>query len=88
MRSSTILLLSLRSLAHETIKNLVLAGVGRLIIMDDGVVTEEDLGSGFLFRENDGAVGKSVSLLKVEHAFNQSANRSCSPSNQIPESFG
>lgn len=60
MRSSTILLLSLRSLAHETIKNLVLAGVGRLIVMDDGVVTEEDLGSGFLFRENDGAVGTNV----------------------------
>nr|WRH23631.1 ThiF family [Naematelia aurantialba] len=58
MRSSTVLLLSLRSLAHETIKNLVLAGIGRLIIMDDGVVTETDLGGGFLFREEDGAVGQ------------------------------
>ncbi|EIW67621.1 hypothetical protein TREMEDRAFT_45154 [Tremella mesenterica DSM 1558] len=58
MRSSTVLLLSLRSVAHETIKNLVLAGIGRLIIMDDGVVTPEDLGGGFLFREEDGAVGK------------------------------
>lgn len=63
MRSSTILLLSLRSLAHETIKNLVLAGIGRLIIMDDGKVTEEDLSSGFLFREEEGAVGKLVSSL-------------------------
>lgn len=61
MRSSTVLVLSLRSLAHETIKNLVLAGIGTLIVMDDGVVTEEDLGSGFLFREEDGAMGKSVS---------------------------
>nr|ODN89338.1 SUMO activating enzyme [Cryptococcus depauperatus CBS 7855] len=59
MRSSTVLVISLRSLAHETIKNLVLAGIGRLIIADSGVVTEEDLGSGFLFREEDGAVGKS-----------------------------
>ncbi|ORY31798.1 hypothetical protein BCR39DRAFT_80560 [Naematelia encephala] len=58
MRSSTVLLLSLRSLAHETIKNLVLAGIGRLIIMDDGLVMEADLGGGFLFREEDGAVGK------------------------------
>ncbi|KAL7420465.1 E1 ubiquitin-activating protein aos1 [Cryptotrichosporon argae] len=57
MRSATVLVLSLRSLAHETIKNLVLAGIGRLIVMDDGVVTEEDLGSGFLFREEEGAVG-------------------------------
>lgn len=61
MRGSTILLLSLRSLAHETIKNLVLAGIGRLIIMDDGKVTEEDLAGGFLFREEDGAVGMLVS---------------------------
>ncbi|WWD18792.1 hypothetical protein CI109_103247 [Kwoniella shandongensis] len=58
MRSSTVLILSLRSLAHETIKNLVLAGIGRLIIADDGVVEEEDLGTGFLFREEEGAVGK------------------------------
>jgi hypothetical protein len=69
MRSSTVLILSLRSLAHETIKNLVLAGIGRLIIMDDGTVTEEDLGGGFLFREEDGAVGKPVSgLLAGYHA--------------------
>jgi ubiquitin-like 1-activating enzyme E1 A len=61
MRSATILVLCLRSLAHETIKNLVLAGIGRLIIMDDGNVTEEDLGSGFLFREEDQVVGKPVS---------------------------
>lgn len=61
MRSSTVLVLSLRSLAHETIKNLVLAGIGRLIVMDDGVVTEEDLGGGFLFREEEGAVGQEVS---------------------------
>lgn len=61
MRSSTVLVLSLRSLAHETIKNLVLAGIGRLIVMDDGVVTEEDLGGGFLFREEEGAVGREVS---------------------------
>lgn len=63
MRSSTILLLSLRSLAHETIKNLVLAGIGRLIIMDDGKVTEEDLSGGFLFREEEGAVGQLVGLV-------------------------
>ncbi|ORX37063.1 hypothetical protein BD324DRAFT_624649 [Kockovaella imperatae] len=58
MRSSTVLLLSLRSLAHETIKNLVLAGIGRLIVMDDGAVTVDDLGTGFLFREEEGAVGQ------------------------------
>ena len=61
MRNSTVLILSLRSLAHETIKNLVLAGIGRMIVMDGGSVTEEDLGAGFFFREEEGAVGKEVS---------------------------
>ena len=65
MRSSTVLILSLRSLAHETIKNLVLAGIGRMIVMDDEVVTEEDLGGGFLFREEEGAVGKEVSFCEI-----------------------
>lgn len=60
MRSSTVLIISLRGVSHEIIKNLVLAGIGKLIVMDGGLVTEEDLGSGFLFREEDGAVGKQV----------------------------
>jgi hypothetical protein len=62
MRSSTILVLTLRSLAQETIKNLVLAGVGRLIVMDDAEVAAEDFGAGLLFREGDGDAGKKVSI--------------------------
>lgn len=93
MRSSTILLLSLRSLAHETIKNLVLAGVGRLIVMDDGKVTEEDLGTGFLFRENDGAVGKDVRRAlfwryRPLTTFLNAEDRSRPASNQVVEPFG
>ncbi|GHJ89431.1 hypothetical protein NliqN6_5833 [Naganishia liquefaciens] len=67
MRSSTILILTLRALAQETIKNLVLAGVGRLIVMDDQKVSEVDLGAGLLFREEDGDVGK----MRVEAALPQ-----------------
>ncbi len=62
MRSSTILILNLRSLAQETIKNLVLAGVGRLIVMDDRDVTEDDFGAGLLFREGEGHLGKKVCM--------------------------
>ncbi|KAJ9107192.1 hypothetical protein QFC19_002852 [Naganishia cerealis] len=46
------------ALSQEAIKNLVLAGVGRLIVMDDQSVSEQDLGAGLLFREEDGDVGK------------------------------
>jgi hypothetical protein len=63
MRSSTILILTLRALSQETIKNLVLAGVGRLIVMDDADVSERDFGAGLLFREGKGDVGKKVGVV-------------------------
>lgn len=58
MRNGTILVVNLKGVAHETIKNIVLAGIGTLICYDSGAVGEEDLGAGFLFREED--VGKKV----------------------------
>jgi ubiquitin-like 1-activating enzyme E1 A len=60
MRSATILVVSLRGVATEAIKNIVLAGIGRLIIIDEENVMEEDLGAGFFFRDED--VGRKVSF--------------------------
>ena len=77
MRNSTVLLISLKGIAHEAIKNLVLAGIGRLIVMDDGLVTEEDLGHGFLFREEDGAVGMRVSAVSLERLSCAGAGKWC-----------
>jgi len=56
MRNATILVFRLRGTATEAIKNIVLAGIGRLVIADTDNVTEEDLGTGFFFRDDD--VGK------------------------------
>ncbi|KAG6833427.1 hypothetical protein H0H87_006793 [Tephrocybe sp. NHM501043] len=56
MRNATILVVRLKGTATEAIKNMVLAGIGKLIIVDGEKVTEEDLGAGFLFRDED--VGK------------------------------
>ncbi|KAI0051118.1 hypothetical protein FA95DRAFT_1554933 [Auriscalpium vulgare] len=56
MRNASILVVKLRGLATETIKNIVLAGIGKLTIVDGENVSEEDLGAGFFFREDD--VGK------------------------------
>jgi len=58
MRNATILVLKLKGVATEVIKNIVLAGIGTLIIADDEDVSGEDLGAGFFFREED--VGKKV----------------------------
>jgi ubiquitin-like 1-activating enzyme E1 A len=60
MRSATILVVRLRGVATEAIKNMVLAGIGKLVIVDGEDVAEEDLGAGFFFRDED--VGKKVRL--------------------------
>lgn len=59
IRSANILLISLRALGTEIAKNLTLAGVSSLTIIDDDLVTEEDLGTQYFLREDD--VGKPVS---------------------------
>ncbi|KIK69661.1 hypothetical protein GYMLUDRAFT_34053, partial [Collybiopsis luxurians FD-317 M1] len=56
MRNAAILVVKLRGTATETIKNIVLAGIGKLVIVDGDDVAEEDLGAGFFFRDDD--VGK------------------------------
>jgi len=53
MRNATILVVRLRGIATEAIKNMVLAGIGKLIIIDSDNVSEEDLGAGFFFRDED-----------------------------------
>ncbi|KAH8196362.1 hypothetical protein TruAng_009474 [Truncatella angustata] len=47
IRSANILIITMKALASEIAKNLVLAGVGSLTIVDDEVVSEADLGAGF-----------------------------------------
>ena len=60
MRNSKILLICLRALANETAKNLVLAGIGSLTVLDPDPVTEEDLCSQFFVQEEH--LGMNVSL--------------------------
>lgn len=56
MRSAHVVLVGFSSVATEIVKNIVLAGVGAVTIVDAGAVREEDLGAGFFFRADD--VGK------------------------------
>ncbi|CAE6520216.1 unnamed protein product [Rhizoctonia solani] len=62
MRNATVLVVRLQGVATEAIKNIVLAGIGKLIIVDAEVVTETDLGCGFFFTED------SVGQRRVEAA--------------------
>jgi ubiquitin-like 1-activating enzyme E1 A len=57
IRKANILLISAKALANEIAKNLVLAGIGSLTIIDSEPVTEQDLGAQFLVTEAD--IGKN-----------------------------
>lgn len=51
LRTANILLITIKALGNEIAKNLVLAGIGSLTILDDAAVTADDLGSQFLVTE-------------------------------------
>jgi len=53
LRNSSILIVGGKALSNEVCKNLVLAGIGSLTIIDDEKVTTEDLGSQFLISEKN-----------------------------------
>lgn len=64
MRNATVCVVKLRGVAIETIKNIVLSGIGKLIVLDDEIVQPEDLGAGFFYRGEDVNVKKRVHAAK------------------------
>ncbi|KAG0139154.1 hypothetical protein CROQUDRAFT_111731 [Cronartium quercuum f. sp. fusiforme G11] len=56
MRRSSVLMINFTGITSESCKNIVLAGVGSITILDDQLVTVQDLGAGFFFRDDD--IGK------------------------------
>ncbi|ORX92994.1 SUMO-activating enzyme subunit 1 [Basidiobolus meristosporus CBS 931.73] len=64
MRNASILIVGLSALSNEVCKNLVLAGIGSITIVDDKSVTREDLGAQFYISEE--SVGKNRAESAVE----------------------
>lgn len=58
LRTANVLLITMRALANEIAKNLVLAGIGSLTVQDSHVVVDDDLGAQFFISEQD--IGKNV----------------------------
>lgn len=69
MRTSSVLILTLRGIAAEITKNIVLAGVGTVCLLDDKDVDESDLGSNFFLREEDLGLKVSLSQFKFDYFF-------------------
>ncbi|KIV77807.1 hypothetical protein PV11_09587 [Exophiala sideris] len=57
LRSANLLLIGIKGLGAEIAKNLVLAGIGTLTILDHETVTEEDFGTQFFL--NDTQIGQN-----------------------------
>jgi ubiquitin-like 1-activating enzyme E1 A len=53
IRNANILLITMRALSNEIAKNLVLAGIHSLTVVDHALVTEADLGAQFFITESD-----------------------------------
>ncbi|RWA12896.1 hypothetical protein EKO27_g2198 [Xylaria grammica] len=67
IQAANILLISMKAIANEIAKNLVLAGIGSLTIVDDQVVTETDLGAQFfLSQENVGQNRAEAAAVQVQ----------------------
>lgn len=66
IQSANVLLITMKALANEIAKNLVLAGIGSLTIVDDQIVTLPDLGAQFLLTEEN--VGQNRAQAAAESA--------------------
>ena len=66
MRKAHVLVAGVKGLANEVIKNLVLAGIGAVTLLDSHQVTEDDLGCQFFLEETD--VGRNVVEAVAEKA--------------------
>ena len=73
-----ILLIGVNGLGNEIAKNLVLAGVGHLHVLDAALLREEDLATGALFSVARSSVGspRAAALCKELHDMNGSVRLS------------
>ncbi|KAL8754789.1 MAG: hypothetical protein Q9199_004089 [Rusavskia elegans] len=70
LRSANILLIGMKALANEIAKNLVLAGIGSLTILDDQLVTEDDLGSQFFISELHVGLNRAAAAISQVRTLN------------------
>ncbi len=61
MKAARVLVIGLNALTCEVVKNLVLAGVGHLTLLDSSLVQANHVGAEFFLREGD--IGAKVKAL-------------------------
>lgn len=80
IRKANILLISAKALANEIAKNLVLAGIGSLTVIDPEVVTEQDVGAQFLVSHADVGKNRAEAVLPQLRKLNPRVKIAADPS--------
>jgi ubiquitin-like 1-activating enzyme E1 A len=91
IRNANILLITMKALANEIAKNLVLAGIHSLTIVDHELVTESDLGAQFFISEADIGVNRAEAAAPQIRKLNPRVNVIVDPSDiktKGPDFFG
>lgn len=86
LRTANVLLITMRALANEIAKNLVLAGIGFLTVQDSQIVVEDDLGAQFFVSEQD--IGQNVwrSSLQATAFYLKANHLTARPSSSLSDS--
>ncbi|KAJ3053764.1 hypothetical protein HK097_003449 [Rhizophlyctis rosea] len=74
MRNAKVLIAGVNGLTNEICKNIVLAGVGMVTVIDPGMAKAEDLGAQFFLREDDIAKSKAEAARRQMHELNPRVN--------------
>jgi ubiquitin-like 1-activating enzyme E1 A len=90
LRAANVLLIGMKALGNEIAKNLVLAGIGSLTILDHELVTEDDLCSQFLISEEDIGKNRAEAALRQAQKLNPRVQIFVDPApvvSKLPEYF-
>lgn len=91
IRNANILLITMKALANEIAKNLVLAGIHSITIVDHEVVTENDLGAEFFITEADVGTNRAEAAAPQIRKLNPRVNVIVDPTDiksKGPDYFG
>jgi len=91
IRNANILLITMKALANEIAKNLVLAGIHSITIVDHEVVTESDLGAEFFITEADVGTNRAEAAAPQIRKLNPRVNVIVDPTDiksKGPDYFG
>ena len=91
IRNANILLITMKALANEIAKNLVLAGIHSLTIVDHELVTERDLGAEFFISEADVGTNRAEAAAPQIRKLNPRVNVIVDPTDiksKGPDYFG